>query len=982
MKLKFNSELQYQKEAIESVVNIFNGQSVNDSTFTLSNNLVSSNGQILMDIYEQELGIANNLIISEEQILENLRNIQIENGLEQDKELKGMNFTVEMETGTGKTYVYLKTMYELNKKYGFKKFIIVVPSIPIKEGVYKTLDITKEHFRDIFDNTPAQYFIYDSSKLELVKNFATSNNIEIMVMTIQSFKDDNEDTGNIIHRPQDKLNGEKPISLIQQTNPIVIIDEPQSVDNTEKAKDAIKSLNPLCTLRYSATHAEKYNMIYKLDAIDAYEQRLVKRIEVLSTSQEDSFNIPYVKLKSVREKWATIEIDTQTKKGTVSRKEKKVKLNDMLYKISGNRELYSDWIVSQISWEEGNEYIEFNNGTILYIGDEVGGIEDDTIKRLQISKTIEEHLEKELRLNKLGIKVLSLFFIDKVANYRGDGINPGKYEIMFKEEYEKLIKKPKFKANENIDTPVDLVHNGYFSQDKGTYKDSTGSNKYDEAVYNLIMKDKEKLLDKNNPLRFIFSHSALKEGWDNPNVFQICTLKDTTGTYIRRRQEIGRGLRLCVNQDGERIYDPSINVLTVLANESYESFVKGLQNEIQEDTGIKFGVLDKNSFTTLSREIDEYSKEYFGEAKSHKLHQILQEHGFIDNNGLILDKLKENRDSIGVIVSELDEDFLGWSYEITNRIKSKLKSYEIKDANKKQKVERNKEIIENNDFIELWNKISEKTVYSVDFDTEELILRCVQSIKDMPKIKPPKLIFRKNMLEINKNNGIEGKVVSEKLSENSYQENINLPDILSQLQNKTNLTRKTIIRILTQCDRLEDFKNNPQKFIDEVSVRIKRELNKFASNGIKYEKIGDYYSFKLFESEDDSLLAYMNDKSLLSNKSPYTHVVCESETERKFADKFEQDESVKIYMKLPSWFKINTPLGSYNPDWATVIEKDGIEKLYFVVESKGSENPDSLRTSEELKIECAKKHFKTLDTGVEFKAPVSDINKFMRDISN
>lgn len=982
MKLKFNSELEYQKKAIDSVVSIFNGQSVNDSTFTLSNNLISSNGQMSIDLFEQEVGIANNLIISEEQILDNLRNIQIENGLEQDIELKDMNFTVEMETGTGKTYVYLKTIYELNKKYGFKKFLIVVPSIPIKEGVYKTLDITKEHFRDIFDNTPAQYFVYDSSKLELVKNFATSNNIEIMVVNIQSFRDDNEDTGNIIHRPQDKLNGEKPISLIQQTNPIVIIDEPQSVDTTDKSKDAIKSLNPLCTLRYSATHAEKYNMVYKLDAIDAYEQKLVKRIEVLSTSQEDSFNLPYIKLKSVTEKKATIEIDFKDKSGKIKRASKSVKLGTDLYKTSGDRELYDNWIVSNISWEEGNEYIEFNGDTILYTGDEIGGIEDDTIKRLQISKTIEEHLEKESRLNKMGIKVLSLFFIDKVANYRGDGINPGKYKVMFEEEYKKLIKKSKFKNNININTPVDLIHNGYFSQDKGVYKDSTGSNKYDEAVYNLIMKDKEKLLDMSNPLRFIFSHSALKEGWDNPNVFQICTLKDSTGTFIRRRQEIGRGLRLCVNQKGERIYDPSINILTVLANESYESFVKGLQCEIQEDTGIKFGTLNKNSFITLSKQIDDYSKEYFEEAKSHKLYLTLQEHNFVDNNGIILDKLKENIDSIGAILSELDEDFSEWSYEITNRIKSKLKSYEIKDANKKLKVERNKEIIENNDFFELWHKINEKTIYSVDFNSEELILKCVDSIKHMPKIKAPKLIFRKNILNINKDNGVEGKMIGEKLSENSYQENIKLPDILSQLQNKTNLTRRTIITILTQCDRLDDFRNNPQKFIDEVSIIIKRELNKFASNGIKYEKVGDYYSFKLFESDDDSLLAYMNDKSLLSNKSPYSHIVCESESEREFANRFEDDESVKIYMKLPSWFKINTPLGSYNPDWATVIEKDGIEKLYFVIESKGSENPDSLRTTEELKIECAKKHFETLDTGVEFKAPVSNANRLMRDILN
>lgn len=981
MKLKFNSELQYQKEAVDSVVNIFEGQSVCESTFTLSNNLTSQNGQLLLDI-EDDFGISNKLIISEEQILENVKNIQFKNGLEEDDKLHDMNFTIEMETGTGKTYVYLKTIYELNKKYGFKKFVIVVPSIPIKEGVYKTLDITKEHFNSVFDNTPAQHFVYDSSKHELIRNFATSNNIEIMVINIQAFINENEDTGNIIHRQQDKLNGEKPISLIQQTNPIVIIDEPQSVDTTEKSKEAIKSLNPLCTLRYSATHVEKYNMVYKLDAIDAYEQDLVKKIEVLSTSPEDSFNQPYIKLKSVGERKATIEIDCVTKTGNIKRSSKTVKLGTDLYKSSGERELYSNWIVSNISWEENNEYIEFNGDTILYLGEEIGGIEDDTVKRLQISKTIEEHLNKELRLNKKGIKVLSLFFIDKVANYRGDGVNPGKYATMFEEEYQKLIKKPKYKDNKNLETPANLVHNGYFSQDKGGYKDSTGKTIADAATYNLIMKDKEKLLDLNEPLRFIFSHSALKEGWDNPNVFQICTLKDSTGTYVRRRQELGRGLRLCVNQEGERVYDPSINILTVLANESYESFAKGLQNEIQEDTGVKFGVLEKFSFSRLYKDDGYDSREYFGKDNSQIVYNLLQENDFIDNNGLILDRLKLNINSIGTIISKLDNRFLGWEYDIEHLIKTKLKKYEVKNAEKKVEVKTNKEIIDNEDFINLWNKINRKTVYSVDFDSEELISECVESISNMREIKEPKLIFRKDRLSINKNNGIEGKMIDESLSRDSYQKNIKLPDILSQLQNSTNLTRRTIIKILSGCGRLDDFKNNPQKFIDVVSSIIKRELNKLASNGIKYEKIGDYYSFKLFESDDNLLLTYMNDNAPSSTKSPYSHNICDSNVEREFANRFENDDNVKIYMKLPSEFKINTPLGSYNPDWATVIEKDGVEKLYFVIETKGSDNPNFLRTSEELKIECAKKHFKTLDTDVEFKAPVSDINEFMLDIQD
>lgn len=978
MKLKFNSELSYQKQAIQSVVNLFEGQSVNEESFTLSNSSICSNGQLCLEIYEDEFGVSNQLMISEEQILENLNAVQLSNELEQDEELKGMNFTIEMETGTGKTYVYLRTIYELNKKYGFKKFVIVVPSVPIKEGVNKTLDITKEHFNEVFDNTPAQYFVYDSSKLELIRNFATSNNIEIMVINIQAFIKDNKESGNIIYRHQDKLNGEKPISLIQKTNPIVIIDEPQSVDTTDKSKEALKLLNPLCTLRYSATHVEKYNMVYKLDAVDAYEQGLVKKIEVLSTTAEESFNQPYIKLKSVKERVASIYIDVLDK-GRIKRCPKNVKLGDDLFKKSGERELYNNLIVSNISWEDGNEYIEFNGDTVLYIGDEIGGIDDDIIKRFQISKTIEEHLDKEMRLNKKGIKVLSLFFIDKVVNYRGDGQNPGKYHLMFEEEYLKLIKMPKYKNHINLNTPINLIHNGYFSQDdKGVFKDSSGKTKADESTYNLIMKDKEKLLDMNTPLRFIFSHSALKEGWDNPNVFQICTLKDTLGTPIRRRQELGRGLRLCVNKNGEREYDPNINVLTVLANESYESFARGLQSEIEEDIGVKFNILNENSFTSLQKNTDD-SKIYFGKINSQKLFKKLQEHNYIDSQGKVLEKLKSNLNSVGVVIEELDKQFLGWGKEIEHRIKASVKKYEIKDANNKVKVKRNKEVIENDDFKELWDKIKDKTVYSVDFDSEVLIQECIKSINNMKKIREPKLVFRKDKLNLTKNGGVETGIINESLSKDTYQKQVKLPDILYQLQNKTNLTRRTIVRILTGCDRLDDFKNNPQKFVDEVSVIIKRELNKFASKGIKYEKIGDYYSLELFESDDDTLLAYLNDNSPESKKSPYSHIVCESNTERGFADRFENDETVKVYMKLPSWFKIKTPLGNYNPDWATVIEKDGVEKLYFIIESKGSDDLDSLRVTENLKIECARKHFEILGTDIKFNAPVSNIDDFFKD---
>ncbi|MDB8460431.1 DEAD/DEAH box helicase family protein, partial [Turicibacter sanguinis] len=502
MKLHFDSSLDYQNKAIDSVVKLFKGQRVKQANFSVLYPEFIGREQI-------KTGFGNKLDLDQQQILKNLKQIQLENKLPQSEKLNGMNFTIEMETGTGKTYVYLKTIYELNQVYGFTKFVIVVPSVAIREGVNKTLEITKEHFSDLFDGVPVEAFVYDSSNLEQVRNFAASSHIQIMVINIDAFRksfDDptKENKANIIHRDTDKLEGQKPIDLIRETNPIVIIDEPQSVDTTKKSKEAIASLNPLCTLRYSATHVDKHHMIYRLDAIDAYEQKLVKQIEVLSVRSEDSFNLPYIKLIETKERQAVLELDVE-KKGVVKREQKKVKLNDSLYDISGNRELYQHYQVEDISWEAGNQYVIIR-GQRIDKGQAIGDIDDDLVKRFQIRQTIEEHLKKEMRLNPKGIKVLSLFFIDRVAHYRDydlDGnILQGKYAKMFEEEYEKLIKEDRFKENQNRHFDLDMIHNGYFSQDKkGILKDTKGNTQADEDVYNLIMKDKERLLDMKTPLR-------------------------------------------------------------------------------------------------------------------------------------------------------------------------------------------------------------------------------------------------------------------------------------------------------------------------------------------------------------------------------------------------------------------------------------------------------------------------------------------------
>jgi len=534
MKLKFDKNLEYQQQAIASVVDLFRGQTPMHTNFTVS----AYNGQI--GLFDTENGIGNRLELDEEEILKNLQEVQLRNGLPQTKYLKAgeYDFDIEMETGTGKTYVYLRTIFELHKNYGFSKFIIVVPSIAIKEGVYKTLQITEEHFKELYDNTIYDYFIYDSSKLEQVRSFAVGDNIEIMVINIdafrKSFTDPTKETkANIIHRTNDRLNGMKPIELIQETRPIVIIDEPKSVDTTPKVQDAIKSLNPLCIFRYSATHVARHNLVYKLDAVDSYNLGLVKQIEVAGFTTKDYHNKAYLKLLSVDNKkspiTAKIEMDVKDRRGVVKRNAVTVKRGDDLYEKSGGRDVYEGSIISEIYCEEGNEYVAFTSKPdILRIGKAIGDVDDLAIKEQMIRKTIEEHLDKELVLNKLGIKVLSLFFIDRVANYRyyDENGNPQKgiYAKLFEKHYNDLIRLPKYNTlfkDIDLDTTAEEVHNGYFSADKkGVLKDTSGSTQDDEDTYNLIMKDKERLLSFDTKLRFIFSHSALREGWITPMCFR------------------------------------------------------------------------------------------------------------------------------------------------------------------------------------------------------------------------------------------------------------------------------------------------------------------------------------------------------------------------------------------------------------------------------------------------------------------------------
>ena len=997
MKLQFDANLDFQREAVSSIVDLFQGQEICRTNFTVAP-LKREEGW-LDGMTQSDLGIGNRFRLLDEDILKNVRAIQLRNGLAPSDKLDGLNFTVEMETGTGKTYVYLRTILEMNRKYGFTKFIIVVPSIAIKEGVYKSLQITEEHFKSLYENVRYDYFVYNSQKLGQVRNFATSDCIQIMVINIDAFRksfDDpeKESKANIIHRPHDRMTGSKPIEFIQVTNPIVIIDEPQSVDTTAKSKAAIASLNPLCTLRYSATHIDQYNMMFKLDSVDAYERKLVKQIEVASVEVQDAHNKAFIRLLKVDNKkspiTAQIEIDVRQGSGSVKRTKKTVRSGDDLLEISGGRDVYDGYIIEDIYCEQGNEYISFTSKPeIVRLNQAIGDVNDDEQKRLQIRKTIEEHLDKEMRLRPKGLKVLSLFFIDRVANYRAydDEGNPqkGKYAVMFEEEYARAIRKPKYHPLfevAGLETAAQGVHNGYFAIDKkkdtmgtGRFKESRGegTTQADESAYKLIMRDKEKLLSFDSKLKFIFSHSALKEGWDNPNVFQICTLNETS-SVMKKRQEIGRGLRIAVNQDGERVHGFEVNTLTVMANESYEEFARQLQREIEQEEGIRFGVVERHLFANIPIPTDDHQTQYLGVEASQRVWDHLKDRGYIDAAGKVQDSLRADLKKGDVALPEGIEEHGEQILAVLRKVSGNLN---IKNANDRKQVQLNKAVYLGEEFKQLWNQIKYRTTFRVSFDPEKLVRKCVDEISKNLVVGKARFVYRKSKLEIDRG-GVQAHEVRESTHVSDARD-YQLPDVVSYLQDATNLTRRTLVRILVESGRLHDFANNPQKYIEQVAEIIKRQMRLFIVDGIKYQKIGDnaFYAQELFE--ENELYGYLSKNMVESQKSVYDYVVYDSDVEEEFARSFEVSDDVKVYAKLPGWFKIDTPLGGYNPDWAVLIERDGQDRLYFVVETKGSLFSDALRPTEKAKIDCGHEHFKALGQDVGF-AVAKDFDTFVEQI--
>ena len=1006
MKIQFDSELGYQQEAIDAIVDIFKGQESCDSNFTVYSPEFLAKQQ---NFEFTDIGYGNRLTLTEGQLLENIQNIQLGNGLKPSSrneiDRNNLDFTIEMETGTGKTYVYLRTIVELYKKYGFSKHIIVVPSIPIKEGVYKSLQITKDHLRELYDNFNYNFFIYDSSKLNEVRDFSTNDGLEIMVINIDAFSksfenpEDEKKTANIIHRYNDSL-GYKPLDLIKNTNPVIIIDEPQTTMSTPLRKKAVQSLSPLATIRYSATHKkdEKINMMYKLDAVDAYERKLVKQIEVGSVQTEGINNQAYIRLIDVKLSKgfpvAKLELDVFSK-GSIDRTTRIVNKNNDLEEITGRAE-YEGYIIKDIYAVAGNEYIDFTSkDEVIKLGEAIGDVDEHQIKTALIRKTIEEHLDKELILNPQGIKVLSLFFIDTVSKYRiydedGNAVN-GDYAQIFEKEYLKLIKKPKyqdlFKDIKDLEVNASDVHNGYFSIDKKTkksnakekfeyFKDTKGTTSADEDTYSLIMRDKEMLLSFDSSLRFIFSHSALKEGWDNPNVFQICTLKDAGGSEIRRRQEIGRGLRLCVNQDGERVYGHEVNTLTVMASESYKDFVDNLQKEIESETGIKFGVLERHSFGDVVLEIIDEEIVYLGQEKSNELYNFLIEKEYIDSKGKVQDKLRIALKEDNVeLPEELTEDPKVVS-QILNTLKQTAGKLDIKNTADKQLVKVNKRVLDSPEFKELWERVKFKTTFSVDFNSDSLIDQCIKTIDESLKITRGKLIYTKVKVGITVG-GVDAKETPNTEVSQLNSEVENLPDIVSYLQNETQLTRKSIVKILTGTLKLKYFKVNPQKFIEGCIDIINEQMRVHIIDGIQYKKIGnsDCYSQELFENKE--LFGYLKSNLKTSEKSPYNYVVYDSNIESTLATEFENSSNISVYAKLPSWFVIDTPLGTYNPDWAVLWKDENEEKLFFVVESKGSTSLFDLRPKELAKIDCGKKHFEAIGSEMIVASEMSDVVDFI-----
>lgn len=985
MRFQFDPHQPYQIDAIEAVTALFDGQPDDADQLVTSLQSLSPQqwldlpdfgGQETFDLADEIGAYGNNLVLDDDTIVANLRRVQDRNGLDVNDELvDGLQFDIEMETGTGKTYVYLRTAFELARQYHFNKFIILVPSVAIREGVKTSIESMQEHFRHLYPQINMDYTVYSGDRAEEVRDFATATSLQFLVMTIDSIRG-NKNT-RIIHQQHDKLSGLRPLDYLQATHPIVIMDEPQNMES-QLAQSAISDLNPLCTLRYSATHRTVRNVVYRLDPLDAHRLELVKKIVVSDALELGSAAKPYVKLLEVRRNpfKAILELVVKKKDGRYSKQKVSASQGADLERLSGGNPAYEgNWRINEISVQP--EQIELSNYGYLHLGEAIGD-NQDAVFREMIRETIREHIRKENQLHKHGIKVLSLFFIGKVASYLGEGINnldangpfAGAFDAIYAEERGKTPTAHAFlPAN-----PVD-ARSGYFAQMKAgkgknaqmTFKDSSGKTKADDDAYELIMKDKARLLDIDEPVRFIFSHSALREGWDNPNVFQICTLRDMS-TETERRQTIGRGLRLPVNQNGERIRDAGTAQLTVVANESYKAFASALQEEYKS-AGVAIGYVRKTEFATLPIVDPVTGKETrLGTKRSAEIWDHLHRRGFINDQGEVQGSWVPEQ--LGFTI-DLPEQYAEYEDDVINIVNACKMETIIKRKRKRVARKLNKELYAAPGFEEFWDKITQRTTYRVKFERQALVDACVNRIKTAPRIEPIRIQVTRTKMTMTRG-GTKGSTLGSRGANltGSYP----LPDIVAQLQEATSLTRKTIIDILTASGRLGEFLHNPNDFIKMVSTCIQEELAHVVVEGIQYEKIGGSI-YELRELQEDGLEEkdrFLDQLYKVTNtgKTDFDYVVFDSAVERQFAEYLDGLEDIRLFMKLPDKFRIPTPVGDYNPDWAIIKTEDGQDRLYLIRETKSSLDPTKRRPGENAKINAAIKHFEAI--GVNYKVAAPD----------
>lgn len=1002
MRLQFKHQ-KFQADAAKAVVDVFAGQPYLTPTYMMDRGI---NYQQNLTDDEDFTGWRNEPIVPEltdKIILERLNKIQRINQIEPSEKLERSesckyNLTIEMETGVGKTYTYIKTMYELNKHYGWSKFIIVVPSIAIREGVYKSFQVTQEHFAEEYGKK-IRFFIYKSSQLTEIDRFASDSAINAMIINSQAFNAKGKDARRI-YMKLDEFRSRRPIDIIAKTNPILIIDEPQSVEG-KQTKVRLKEFHPLLTLRYSATHKADslYNMVYRLDAMEAYNKRLVKKISVKGITESGSTATEgYVYLEGINlskaDPTATIEFDFKGATG-IRKKTMKVGIGFNLYDNSGNLDEYKNGFVVKFIDGRDNS-VEFLNGVKIFAGDVIGKVSEDQLRRIQIRETILSHIERERELFYKGIKVLSLFFIDEVAKYKqydeaGHPYN-GIYADMFEEEYVDIIGNMQreigdedyIKYLEAI--PIHETHAGYFSIDKkGKLTDSKLSDKKagtsdDIDAYDLIMKNKELLLDrdpKRSPVRFIFSHSALREGWDNPNVFQICTLKQSS-SEVRKRQEVGRGLRLCVNQDGERMDANvlgndvhSVNVLTVIASESYDSFAKGLQTELAEAVANRPVAVTAELFKgKVISDVHGNEQVVDGET-AQAIYFDMVVNGYVDKKGALTDKYYADKANNAVKVAEEVADCADAVLSIVDSIYDSRAMQPENARDKNVELQVDPEKLAMPEFKALWQRISPKSVYVVDFDTEELVEKAISSLNH--NLRVSKIFFK---VELGTMNEIQSKeallegasFVKEKFGTYNTARRIHVSgsvkyDLVGKLVAETGLTRKAVVEILTGIEKpvFDQFKDNPEEFIIKAADLINDEKATAIIQHITYNMLDERYDTDIFT--EPTIKGKLGTNAMNAQRHLYDHIVYDSTNERDFVTDLDTNTDVAVYVKLPDSFYISTPVGRYNPDWAIAFYEGTVKHIYFVAETKGSMRSMQLRQIEESKIHCAREHFKAISNG-------------------